>query len=93
MRTECFFLACLIGLITVGAVFVSGVFETFIVRNCTKCGATGPLIVLCHLYAGLLSGHKPPLLSMRRLGVMHEHILCKKCFNEIMDLVLPIPRY
>lgn len=73
--------------------FLSGFFETWIVRRCTKCGGPGPLSALCHLYAGLLPGGRPRhLFAMQRLGVMHEHILCEKCLNDALDLVFPLPR-
>jgi hypothetical protein len=69
--------------------YVSGVFETWIVKECTSCGAKGKLTALCHLYEGLATNRKPNIFGygFKRLGVIHQSILCDKCHGEAMDMV------
>lgn len=65
--------------------FISGAFESFIVKNCTSCGKKGNLTTICDLYSGMVKGEglgsqHPFNLP---LGVIHSHHLCKKCSDKL----------
>lgn len=71
--------------------FFCGVFETWIVKNCTSCGKAGKLKALCHLYEGILSNLTPNIFGygIKRLGVMHTSILCERCMEEVFYKIHP----
>ena len=67
---------------------ISGVFETWIIKECTSCGKKGKLKSLCHLYEAIANNLQPSIVGYKfRLGVIHRSILCKDCYEEVVKKV------
>lgn len=60
----------------------SGFFETWIVKECTWCGAKGKLTAISHHGAiELGQGFRGPL-QRESFGVIHKNIVCQLCFDR-----------
>lgn len=67
---------------------ISGVFETWIIKECTSCGKKGKLKSLCHLYEAIANNLQPSIVGYKyRLGVIHRSILCKDCMEKILKKI------
>lgn len=74
--------ALFIPAIVILTAFLSGLFETWITKQCTWCGAGGKMMAISHHGAiGLGQGFRHPLQSVS-WGVIHENIVCKLCYDR-----------
>ena len=76
------YIACVAFLVLVA--FVSGMFESFLVEQCTQCNRGGHITAICHRYSGAV---RSPGIVRFRLGVIHRHHLCTDCFHELFERI------
>ena len=74
-----------------GLVYMSGVFQTRIVRKCTTCGSSEtPRRAISHVSSTILDGKRRGALhNFWKLGIQHDHILCPTCYGVALRAIYP----
>ena len=70
--------------------FISGMFESFIMKRCTSCGKIGPTRALCHLYSAMWHNRPVSIFGSnykKPWGVIHDEHLCGHCFTDAFKAI------
>jgi hypothetical protein len=67
----------------IGVFYLSGCFEWFLIDRCTNCQSKDDVTAICWMYEGFAPGPGLPnrFIWKGRIGVIHRHHLCDKCFT------------
>ena len=72
-----------------GLAYMSGMFETWIVRKCTTCGSLeGSRMAISHMSSTRIDGKwRGPLHNFWKPGILHDHILCPTCYKAALRAI------